>query len=110
MIRFFVSCISTLSLLASGLLLWQSDFFPEQLPHSAGKWAAAFFELFHNPFVAMTFYGLTLVIVLGSWFITEILLSLAYSVLAGALAFLCLLGFLSVHYPPIQTYFQALSR
>lgn len=110
MIRFFVSCLSTLSLMASGLLLWRSDFFPEQLPSSPGKWALAFFDLFHNPFMAMTLYGLTLVVVLGSWFITEIVLSLAYSLLAGGLALLCLLGFLSVHYPPIQHYFQAFSR
>jgi hypothetical protein len=109
MIRFVVSSVSSLSLLACALLLWQSDFFPEQLPGSWGKWALAFFGLFHDPFVAMTLYGLTLLVVLGSWFITEIVLSLAYSIVAGGLSFLCLLGFLSVHYPPLLQYFQAMA-
>jgi hypothetical protein len=110
MLRFLISCISTVSLLASGLLLWQSDFFPEKLPHGLGTWIAVFFSLFHEPFMAMTLYGLTLLVVLGSWFITEIVLSLVYSVAAAVLSFLCLLGFLSVHYPPIYQYIQALAK
>ena len=105
-----ISCISTISLLASGLLLWQSDFFPEKLPRGMGTWIAAFFSLFHDPFMAFTFYGLTLLVVLGSWFITEIVLSLLYSLAAAALSFLCLLGFLSVHYPPVYQYIQALAK
>ena len=110
MIRFVISSVSTLSLLACALLLWQSDFFPEKLPTNLGAWVLAFFGLFHEPFTAMTLYGLTLVIVVASWCITEILLSLIYSIAAGILAFLCLLGFLSVHYPPIQNYLHSLSR
>ena len=110
MLRFLISCISTLSLLASGLLLWQSDFFPEKLPHGLGTWIAAFFSLFHEPFMAMFLYGLTLLVVVGSWFITEIVLSLLYSTVAAGLSFLCLLGFLSVHYPPIYQYIQALAK
>jgi hypothetical protein len=110
MLRFLISCISTLSLLASGVLLWQSDFFPEKLPGGLGTWIAAFFSLFHDPFMAMCLYGLTLVVVLGSWFITEIVLSLLYSLVAACLSFLCLMGFLSVHYPPIYQYIQALAK
>jgi hypothetical protein len=110
MLRFLISCLSTLSLLASGILLWQSDFFPEKLPHGIGTLLAAFFSLFHEPFAAMTLYALTLFIVLGSWFITEIVLSLAYSIVAAGLSFLCLMGFLSVHYPPIYQYIQALAK
>ena len=110
MLRFLISCVSTISLLASGLLLWQSDFFPEKLPRGMGTWIAAFFSLFHDPFTAMFLYGLTLVVVMGSWFITEIVLSLFYSLVAAGLSFLCLLGFLSVHYPPIYQYIQALTK
>lgn len=110
MLRFLLSCLSTLSLLASGFLLWRSDFFPEKLPHSIGTWIAAFFSLFHEPFAAMFIYGLTLVVVLGSWFITEIVLSLLYAIVAAGLSFLCLLGFLSVHYPPLYQYLQALAK
>ncbi len=110
MFRLIISSISTLSMLASALLLWQSDFFPEKLPNSLAMWALAFFSLFQDPFVAMTLYGFTVVIVMGSWFITDLLLGFAYSVVAGGLAFICLLGFLSVHYPPIQHYFQTFAR
>jgi hypothetical protein len=110
MLRFLISCISSLSLLASGFLLWRSDFFPEKLPSGVGTWIAAFFSVFHEPFTAMFLYGLTLLVVLGSWFITEIVLSLVYSIVAAGLSFLCLLGFLSVHYPPIYQYFQALAK
>ena len=110
MLRFFISCISTLSLLASGFLLWRSDFFPEKLPHGLGTWIAAFFSLFHDPFMAMSLYGLTLLVVLGSWFITEIVLSLLYSAIAAGLSFMCLLGFLSIHYPPVYQYIQALAK
>lgn len=110
MLKFLLSCISTVSVLASGLLLWRTDFFPEKLPAGLGAWLAAFFGLFHDPFAAMFLYGLTLVVVVGSWFITEIVLSLAYSLVAAALSFLCLLGFLTVHYPPLYQYIQALAK
>jgi hypothetical protein len=110
MIKFVLSSVSTLSLLASALLLWQSDFFPEQLPRTVSTWVLAFFSLFHEPFTAMCLYGLTVLVVMGSWFITEILLSFIYSIAAAGLAFLCLLGFLSVHYAPLQHYLQALAK
>ena len=110
MLKFLISCVSTVSVLASGLLLWRSDFFPEKLPAGLGTWVAAFFGLFHDPFTAMFLYGLTLIVVMGSWFITEIVLSLLYSIVAAGLSFLCLLGFLSVHYPPLYQYIQALAK
>ncbi|MDQ3001947.1 MAG: hypothetical protein M3Y08_11895 [Fibrobacterota bacterium] len=110
MLRFLISCISTISLLASGLLLWQSDFFPEKLPQGMGTWIAAFFSLFRDPFMAMFLYGLTLLMVVGSWFITEIVLSLLYSIVVAGLSILVLLGFLSVHYPPIYQYLQTLVK
>ena len=110
MLKFLISCVSTVSVLASGLLLWRSDFFPEKLPAGLGTRIAAFFGLFHDPFTAMFLYGLTLIVVMGSWFITEIVLSLLYSIVAAGLSFLCLLGFLSVHYPPLYQYIQALAK
>jgi ABC-type polysaccharide/polyol phosphate export permease len=110
MFRLLFSGFSTLSMLASALLLWQSDFFPEKLPNSLALWALAFFSLFQDPFVAMTLYGFTACVVLGSWFITELLLGFLYAILAALLAFGCLIGFLSVHYPPIQQYFQAMAQ
>ena len=110
MLKFLLSCVSTVSVLASGLLLWRSDFFPEKLPGGLGAWLASFFGLFHDPFASMCLYGLTLAVVMGSWFITEIVLSLVYSILAAALSFLCLLGFLTVHYPPLYQYIQALAK
>jgi hypothetical protein len=109
MLRLLINSLTTLSLLASGLLLWQSDFFPEKMPHGVGGWIAALFGLFHEPYTAMFLYGLTLLVVIGSWFITEILLSLVYSLVAAGLSWICLLGFLSVHYPPIYRYIQALA-
>jgi hypothetical protein len=109
MIKFVLSSVSTLSLLASALLLWQSDFFPEQLPRSVATWVLAFFSLFHEPFTALTIYGLTLMVVMGSWFITELLLSFIYSIAAAALSFLCLVGYLSVHYQPLQHWLQGLA-
>lgn len=110
MLKFVLSGVSTASALASGLLLWRSDFFPEKLPAGLGTWIADFFGLFHDPFAGMVLYGLTLVVVMGSWFISEILLSFVYSIAAAALSFLCLLGFLSVHYPPLYQYIQALAK
>jgi hypothetical protein len=110
MLKFLISCVSTISLVASGLLLWRSDFFPEKLPAGLGTWIAAVFGLFHEPFAAMILYALTLVVVMGSWFITEIILSLLYSIVAAGLSFLCLLGFISVHYPPLYQYIQALAK
>jgi len=109
-LKFLLSCVSTVSVLASGLMLWRTDFFPEKLPAGLGAWLAAFFGLFHDPFASLFLYGLTLAVVMGSWFITEIVLSLAYSILAAALSFLCLLGFLSVHYPPLYQYIQAIAK
>jgi hypothetical protein len=109
-LKFLLSCVSTVSILASGLLLWRTDFFPEKLPAGLGAWLAAFFGLYHDPMAALFLYGLTLVVVAGSWFITEILLSLIYSIVAAVLAFLCLLGFLTVHYPPLYQYIQALAK
>jgi len=108
MLRFLISCVSTLSLVASCLFLWRSDFFPENLPAGPGGWLAAFFGFFHEPMLAMFLLGLTLVVVVGSWFITEIVLSLIYSIVAAGLSFLCLLGFLSVHYPGIHGYIRTL--
>jgi hypothetical protein len=99
MLKFLLSCISTVSALASGLLLWRSDFFPEKLPGGLGTWIASFFGLFHEPFAALCLYGLTLIVVMGSWFITEIVLSLLYSIVAAALSFLCLLGFRALPSP-----------
>lgn len=110
MIKFALSGVSTLSLLASALLLWQSDFFPEQLPRSLAGWVLAFFSLFHEPFTAMTLYGLTVLVIAASWCVTELLLSLIFSIVSAALAFLCLLGFLSVHYEPLQHYMQTLAK
>lgn len=107
MIRFFLSCISTLSLLVSGFLLWRTHLIPDKLPHGLGTLIAAFFGLFQDPFTGMVLYSLTLIVVLGSWFITEILLSLVYSILATILAFLCLLGLLSVQFPPLYQHIQA---
>ena len=107
MIRFFLSCMSTLSLLVSGFFLWRTHTIPDKLPHSIATWIAAFFGLFQDPFTGMVLFSLTLLVVLGSWFITEILLSLVYSIIASVLAFLCLLGLLSVHFPPLYQHIQA---
>jgi hypothetical protein len=53
---------------------------------------------------------MTLIVAVGAWFITEIVLSLLWSVVAATLSFLCLLGLLSVHYPPIYQYIQGLAK
>ena len=110
MLRFFISCLSTLALLAGGLLLWQSDFFPEKLPHGIGAWITGIFGLFHDPFAATFLYGLTSLIVLGSWFVTEFVVGLVYAVIAAMLVWTCLLGFLALHYPPVQHFIQALGK
>ncbi len=110
MLRFLISCLSTLALLASGLLLWQSDFFPEKLPHNIGAWMTGFFGLFHEPFAAMSLFGLTALMVIGSWFINEFILSLVFSIVAAMLTWACLIGFLALHYPPIQHFIQSLGK
>lgn len=110
MLKFLLSCVSTLSLLTGGLLLWRTDFFPEKLPTGLGTWVAAFFGLFHDPFTALCLYGFTLIVAVGAWFITELVLGLVWTAVAATLSFLCLLGLLSVHYPPLYQYVQALAK
>jgi len=90
-------------------MLWMSDFFPEKLPGGLAGWVEAFLKLFHEPFTAMAIYGLTLVIILASWLITEILFSLIFAILATGLSFMCLLGFLSVHFASLKDWLQALA-
>ncbi len=102
MFRFLASALSSLSLLASGVLIWASDIFPQKLPGTAAGWVSTWFDLFQNPIFAFFIFVLALTVVMGSWFITEIVLGLAYSLVAATLAFVCFLGFLSLHYPALE--------
>ncbi len=106
MIRFLASSVSSLSLLASGILIWQSGHFPERLPKDFSALVSAFFSLFQDPFAAGVIFVLVSVLVMAGWCITELLLGALYAIAAGALAFACLLGFLSTNYPNIQFYVQ----
>ncbi len=106
MIKLILSILSSLSLAASGFLIWQSNVVRDNLPKHWEGMVSAYFGAFHDPVVSLVIYGLTIIIVLGSWFITELILGWIYAILAGLLALFCFLGFLSVHYPPIQNFFQ----
>ncbi len=102
MFRFLASALSSLSLIASGVFIWFSGIIPQRLPDSAAGWISTWFNLFHDPIFGFFIFLLVTAVVLGSWFITEIVLGLAYSILAGCLAFVCFLGFLSLHYPGLE--------
>ena len=110
MIKLILSILSTLSLLASGFLIWQSNVVRDNLPKTWEGLVSAYFGAFHDPVVSLVIYALTSIVVLGSWFITELILGWIFSLFAGLLALMCFLGFLSIHYPPIQNFLQALSK
>ena len=108
MFRLMISSVSTLSMLASALLLWQSDFFPEKLPNP-WPWGPGLFQPVPGPFrghdpVRLHRGG-------GDGKLVHHRTPARLPVLHWwpGPGLLCLVGFLSVHYPPIQQYFQALA-
>jgi hypothetical protein len=110
MIKLFASGITFLSLCGSGLLLLQSDFFPEKLPSHPADMALAFFYLFSDPLSAMALLGFALLFAAASFCVTELLLSLVFSITSMAAALLCLLGFIGTTYPPLAHYIEAVLR
>ncbi len=95
------SGIATVSLAVNGLLYWQSDAFPKDLPSSGEAWIEAYLHLFHDPFSSGCILVLTLGFTLAAMCITELLLGLVFTILAAAATVFCLVGQLSVHYPPL---------
>lgn len=101
MIRWLLTGISTVSLAVNGLLLWQADGFPRDLPPNGIRWMEAYLSLFADPFMASVLFGITALLTLASFCITEILLGLVFITVSACLSFICLLGQVSVHYPPL---------
>ncbi len=101
MIRWLLTGVSTVSLAVNGLMLWQVNGFPSDLPSTGVRWMEAYFHLFSDPFSAAVIYGLTLALALASFCITELLLGLIFVALTAVLALVCLIGQASVHYPPL---------
>jgi hypothetical protein len=100
-IRWLLTGVSTVSLAVNGLLLWQADGFPHDLPRNGVRWVEAYLNLFTDPFSAYLIFGLTLALTLSSFCITELLLGLVFVTLSAFLALLCLIGQVSIHYPPL---------
>jgi len=99
-IRWLSSGIATISLCVNGLLLWQSEGFPQQLPQNTVSWLEAYFHLFVDPLTATMIFSFTLLLALATFCITELLLGLIFSVITGIAALLSLFGQIAVHYPP----------
>lgn len=110
MIKLLASGITFLSLAGSGLLLIQSDFFPEKLPSHPADMALAFFYLCSDPLSAMALLGFSILFAAAAFCITELLLSLVFSLAAMAASLLCLVGFVGTAYPPLAHSVEAFLR
>jgi hypothetical protein len=95
------SGITTVSLAVNGLLYWQSDSFPKDLPVSGEGWIQAYLYLFHDPFSSGCFLLLTATLAVATMCITELLLGLVFAIVATIATLFCLVGQLSAHYPPL---------
>jgi hypothetical protein len=101
LIRWLFSGIATVSLAVNGLLYWQSDAFPKNLPTGNAGWVEAYLHLFSDPFAAGCILLFTVALTVATMCITELLLGLIFSIVAAAATLFCLVGQLATHYPPL---------
>lgn len=101
MIRWLFSGIATVSLAFNGLLYWQSDSFPKDLPNGSAGWVEAYLHLFSDPFAAGCILVFTVALTIATMCITELLLGLIFSIVAAGATLFCLVGQLATHYPPL---------
>jgi hypothetical protein len=94
--------MATIALCVNGLLLWQSEGFPQLLPHGTRAWVEAYFHLFSDPLTSTLIFLFTVLLALATFCISEMLLGLVFSIITGALAVLSLLGQIAYHYPPFS--------
>jgi hypothetical protein len=110
MFRILLSALSFLSLIATGLLLWQSHTLPAHFPHGATGWMVAWFGVFENPTITATLLTGSFLLAVTSACVTELLLGFLLSVFSALVSLLCLLGFLGNHYPAISEILEKWSR
>ncbi len=102
MLKLGCGALALFSLLASALLLWTIAGAAEVLFSGPGGWIAAWLEAFRNPGTAVLLVGLSALFAFAAASVTEILLSLLFSLLAALAGLLCLLGTLAVKYPEVR--------
>lgn len=99
MLRLAAGSLSALSMGLSLFLLWRNEALHAAWPQGLSGWFAAYLHLFREPRTAFFVLFLVFAVVMGSWFITELLLGWLYSLLAAALSGLCLIGILAARFP-----------
>ncbi len=101
MLKLGCGAVALLSLLASAFLLWAMAGAAEVVFSGPGGWVAAWLEAFRNPGTAVVLLGVCALFAFAAASVTELLLSLLFSILAALTGLLCLLGALAVKYPEV---------
>jgi hypothetical protein len=110
MIKLGCGAVSMLSLIAAALLLWISPGIPESLPVGVDGWMAAWIDLFRNPVAAVALFALCAAFAFAAASVTEILLSLLFSLMTAAFSVLCLLGVLGARNPAVVDTVEGLMK
>jgi hypothetical protein len=101
MLKLGCGAMALLSLLATAALLWTSAGITGALPSGMSGWVAAWFEAFLNPSVSVMLFVLCALLAAAAASVSELLLGLAFALLAAACSLLCLLGALGARYPGV---------
>ncbi len=106
MFRIFLSAISFLCLITTGLLLWQSHTLPAHFPHGSAGWMAAWFSVFENPVITATLLTGSFLLAVTSACVSELLLGFLLSLFSAVVSIFCMVGFLGNHYPNVSEFLE----
>jgi hypothetical protein len=101
MIKLAAGLLTALFLLAATLFLVMTPGFPEDLPSTASGWIAAWFLLFREPLSAGVILSFSILLAVVAASVTELLLSLVFSLVSALLALFCFLGALGARHPGV---------
>jgi hypothetical protein len=102
MLKLACGLVALLSLLAAAALLWAAPGIGGDMPHGLAGWAAAGFAAFKVPATAILLLVFCAALVAAAMSVTELLLGIAFSVLAALVSFACLFGVLGSRYPGFE--------
>jgi hypothetical protein len=101
MFKLGCGAFSLICLLVAAFVLWQSPSVPGNLPSTLADWTVMWFRLFRNPVAAVTLFALCTAFAVAAAGVTELILGIAFSLVAAVLSMLCVLGVLGAQYPGV---------
>jgi hypothetical protein len=110
MLKLACGLVTLLALLAAAALLWTSPGFAGDLPSGLAGWAAAWFDAFRNPGSALLLFALCALLSVAAASVTELLLGIAFALLASLVSLLCLLGALGAKFPGVAEWAEKLLK